>query len=778
MANNNSKKSCTLRKAFLLILHLAALLIFVAGVSFIYCNDNFKKGMTWMNSETYEDSPAFSALFEKDTSVLFDYIRYRDVFETNGELDMEKEMFNFEVSQGTEQVYTLQDVLDYANERGYYLDNDYRVVANPNVQKDTSSGTGTSFLVNWRSYKPNVTLREPGDAYMTLDALTAETMSCLGKFSAAKNKFNQGTTNLFYSVRYNSASFTNLDGLDASAAKNYGRYAICTSDSVLPENNLSETPAELSNLVQDCSPDSDKSSSYSAVVVIDTSYPQQDDFYAGKINYGIQRNLYFYGLILMISGLLFMLVTLILLVRLSGHRFFKSPEITLARMDKFGPESCILLTGVMIILCLFLSEKIGHRLLHMTIPQKYWPFSEMMLSYALVYLCILFAVFSLIRQYKGRILWKNSALNHFLHNAAEFLRTVSYSRRSALSFAFYLLGNVVLISAVVIVILTEHTLVFRFIALALVAVLIIFNAFLYRTKYSRQSQMDDISDAIKTIAAGDTDYQLDLSSFSGKEADMANSVNHIGQGLQTALDDRVRSERMKADLITNVSHDIKTPLTSIINYVDLIKREHPEDPKIQEYLSVLDQKSQHLKTLTEDLVEASKASTGNIILDKSDIDFVELVEQTNGEFEEKFSSRGLDLLAELPGEPILIRADGQHLWRVLENLYSNACKYAAEKSRVYVNMVKKDDRVSFTIKNVSEHELNISPEELTERFVRGDSSRTTEGSGLGLSIAKSLTELMGGTFDLSIDGDLFKATVSFSVLQDESGAPVNSGVVS
>ena len=202
--------------------------------------------------------------------------------------------------------------------------------------------------------------------------------------------------------------------------------------------------------------------------------------------------------------------------------------------------------------------------------------------------------------------------------------------------------------------------------------------------------------------------------------------------------------------------------------MDLIKREHPEDPKIREYLDVLDQKSQHLKTLTEDLVEASKASTGNIALDAADIDFVELVEQTNGEFEERYKSSGLELLADLPKKAVLIRADGQHLWRVLENLYSNACKYAARQSRVYVNMREKDGSVTFTIKNVSARELNISPDELTERFVRGDVSRTTEGSGLGLSIAKSLTELQGGVFGISIDGDLFKADVTFPVISSGS----------
>ena len=245
---------------------------------------------------------------------------------------------------------------------------------------------------------------------------------------------------------------------------------------------------------------------------------------------------------------------------------------------------------------------------------------------------------------------------------------------------------------------------------------------------------------------------------------LAEAVNNIGDGLLQAVDDSTKNERMKADLITNVSHDIKTPLTSIINYVNLIKREKIENERVQGYIRILDEKSQRLKQLTEDLVEASKISSGNVKLDIQTIDLVELVYQTSGEFNEKFEQKELTIVTKMPRNPVLIQADGRQLYRVIENLYNNVAKYALEKTRVYVEITNDDRQTVFSIKNVSERSLareNSNAGDLTERFTRGDVSRTTEGSGLGLSIAKNLTVLMGGFFDISVDGDLFKATITF-----------------
>lgn len=276
-----------------------------------------------------------------------------------------------------------------------------------------------------------------------------------------------------------------------------------------------------------------------------------------------------------------------------------------------------------------------------------------------------------------------------------------------------------------------------------------------------------IKEALDAIAGGAIDTKLDLEQFHGQEKEMAEAVNHIGAGLKQALSESIRNEKMKADLITNVSHDIKTPLTSIVNYVDLLKREQLENENAKRYLRILDEKSQRLKQLTEDLVEVSKISSGNIHLDMQTIDFVELLYQTGGEFNERFEARDLTIVTKLSNTPVFIRADGRQLYRAIENLYTNAAKYALENTRVYVELSKVGDEAVFCIKNIAKNAIRMDLAEngndLTERFVRGEESRTTEGSGLGLSIAKSLTILMGGQFEIHADGDLFIATISFKI---------------
>ena len=276
-----------------------------------------------------------------------------------------------------------------------------------------------------------------------------------------------------------------------------------------------------------------------------------------------------------------------------------------------------------------------------------------------------------------------------------------------------------------------------------------------------------IQKALELISTGALDTKLDVSEFHGQEKEVAEAVNHIRDGLMESVNESLKNEKLKADLITNVSHDIKTPLTSIVNYVDLLKRENLGNENARNYIRILDEKSQRLKQLTEDLVETSKITSGNVKLDMQKIDMVELLYQTGGEFNERFEARNLTIVTKIPNKSMYIYADGRQLYRSLENLYTNAAKYALENTRVYVELSNNDNKVVFTIKNVSKNELDIVSDgkvDLTERFVRGEKSRTTEGSGLGLSIAKNLTTLMGGKFEINVDGDLFIATIEYEMI--------------
>ena len=265
----------------------------------------------------------------------------------------------------------------------------------------------------------------------------------------------------------------------------------------------------------------------------------------------------------------------------------------------------------------------------------------------------------------------------------------------------------------------------------------------------------------KAIAQGEEKVVVDEKYLIGDLKDHAEDLNHIRDGLSRAVDERMKSERLRTELITNVSHDIKTPLTSIINYVDLLSREETENEKTKEYVEVLQRQSARLKKLTDDLVEASKASTGNLPVAAEKLELGVLLDQTAGEYGERLAGKNLDLRVSKPEEPVYVQADPRHLWRILDNLMNNILKYAQPGTRVYLNLEREGGKAALSFRNISAQPLNIRPEELTERFVRGDSARSTEGSGLGLAIAASLAKLQNIDLDLSVDAVSFKENLRF-----------------
>lgn len=274
----------------------------------------------------------------------------------------------------------------------------------------------------------------------------------------------------------------------------------------------------------------------------------------------------------------------------------------------------------------------------------------------------------------------------------------------------------------------------------------------------RNLALKSISDDIENIRSGNLDYKVKRTGVSTADK-IADNVNHISEGMKIAAENQLKSERLKVELITNVSHDLKTPLTSMINYIDLLKNEKCGEQSAKHYIDIIDGKTQRLKTLVDDLFDIAKANSGNIKMQIEKICFNELINQTIAENEHKISYSGLDFRLDLPEQDIYIKADGNRLWRVIDNLVSNAVKYSLKGTRVYITLFAEADKAVMEMKNIAGYEMDFSSDEIVERFARGDKSRSAEGSGLGLSIAKSFTELQNGSFNVIVDGDMFKAVL-------------------
>ena len=494
-------------------------------------------------------------------------------------------------------------------------------------------------------------------------------------------------------------------------------------------------------------------------VSVDTKFSVADSMADEAENYETYSKLMFPMLAGAIFGSVLWLIGMVWLTVTAGRKP-KDEEIHLNGFDRWYTEIAagtvigIWLAGTIISGTLIANSSLGYSHAVVTVIVTCLICGTYTMAWFLI------GYLSLVRRIKAGTLWKNSMIRKVLKwigkcsgKLADFAR--AFSRNTAEKIKVLLVGGAFLfLQFLIIGCVFSGAGVFL---LALMAVDVAVMIFAIR----KADGQDRIMDGLKKISDGELQYKIKTDTLTGKQKVMAEYINNIGSGLDAAVENSLKKERMQTELITNVSHDLKTPLTSIINYVDLMKRENPTDPKIQEYLRILDEKSQRLKVLTEDVVEASKASTGNIKLEMNDIDFVEMVQQVIGEFEEKFQEKNLTMMVHFTDEPSIIYADGQRMWRVLENVFGNVVKYAMEGTRVYAEISNRNKKVTFSLKNISAQPLNISADELTERFIRGDVARNTEGSGLGLSIAKSLTELQGGEFKLYLDGDLFKVMITF-----------------
>lgn len=488
-------------------------------------------------------------------------------------------------------------------------------------------------------------------------------------------------------------------------------------------------------------------------------------FYSEKSAYNFVKMILDFRLFFLTVGLILWILSFFLLMHLAGRNGKK--ELSLTALDKIPLLVVLILWSVIctlpFIVILQFIDLIGT--FQMSIEMV---MIISVIAFTCIYIPTAIFVMSIASRIKSKKFWETTLIGLIINKINEVKKTIDefdekvpgkvnsvrFKMKRIIEYEaifcviLLITGNVVLIPIVILIIIFTFTKVLDFL-----------------------KQRQDISDGIRRIAKGDFSQNIDIVNMNKYLIYDAKNVNKINNSVEMAINEKMKSERMKTALITNVSHDIKTPLTSIINYVNLLDEEiknnteSESDVKIKEYLDVLNRQSIRLKKLIEDLIEASKASSGNIDVHMEKVDVKVLLNQAVAEFSDRMKNADLDLVIE-DKENAYIKADGRLLWRVYANLLSNICKYSLPSSRIYINMKKEADNLRVEFKNVSKDQLNVNPSELMERFVRGDSSRNTEGSGLGLSIANSLTLAMGGDMKLSIDGDLFKAILTFKMVEN------------
>lgn len=683
------------------------------------------------------------------------------------------------------QILLAREVTDYGFIGGIYVDNSgnlrilIRTLTEPCLPSD-----GRSLLAHaesWEDYAEKSTM---------LEQVVQDVAYNYNEYKDFEARYREGQTNIVYLFRMNmmgeELEVSNISSwIPEPDRENYfrslGRYIIYRPQSMSLDTNtgINEDDAffyAFSNYAY-AYPETGK-----IWIAVDTTYPVDDAFSQAA---GIYESVHPYAAVLLALEVVCCVIWFVLFLYLSvtaGYRRERGESeavFSLTWFDRIPTEIMLVLAAACVGIIALL----------------YYNFYSSLGSSAIAYLsrnredcCLLAGIaglvvsmlccsfwYSYIRRCRAKMLWRNSLLKRaasFLYRTVikriQGLFTKIYDNSAAWVQTMLAGGGIMLVN--IILGITFHCYFWYFLQvwsylLGYIAFILLVDGAILFVWFESRLKRKRVIDGILQISNGQIDYQVSTEGLHGENLQLAKAVNSIGDGIKTAVETSMKDERLKADLITNVSHDIKTPLTSIINYVDLLKREGIETEPAKGYIAVLDAKSQRLKQLTDDLVEASKISSGNITLEMAKINLTELLNQTVGEFSERFEEKQLVLVDGFSGTDVFIEADSRRIWRVVDNLFGNICKYAMAGTRIYLDMslTRGGKWVMVSLKNISAQPLNIKADELTERFIRGDVSRSTEGSGLGLSIAKNLTVLQNGKFEIYLDGDLFKVQLQFPV---------------
>lgn len=719
------------------------------------------------NSVSFENSHLFTQILNDEVSNVTRLCVIRNQLETNGTYNGKKKIdinsfanradVTFEETQKVE--YYLDDLIKWGN---YGFDFKKVSAASLGWGHDNLSIMVPRYLSvdgkELNEYADNI--EEYENLVSNLQSTAESLFQNFTEYNKYVKQYGEGKTNIVYCFQFvndgKTSYYTNLqqnmtqlvpDDITEIFTK-YSKFIIYNPDKMLISTNTSFNASDMRTILS--AYEYSFTDNSRVWIAVDSTYRNQDIFRMANTLYEEEVP---YFLPVVVTAAVSMMVFLICLLLLMLHegRERVDGSLTGKTLDRIPLELFLVLLAAVICIIMYGGNSCYYYFVNQGI-NGYLPIVLIGLCAFVCTSIILSLLLCAVRKCKSKTFFSNSLVVFLIKGIRSvFLETYDHGQivsRTWLPYLLFLSMNLVL------VLLGIWGIVLAFILDMLIGV------YLYRENRERQK----IIDGIEHIKGGDFVYKADTSKLHGDNLILANSVNSIGEAIKDAVETSMKDERLKADLITNVSHDIKTPLTSIINYVDLLKREKIENERVEGYIAVLEQKSQRLKQLTDDLVEASKISSGNIVLEMNRINFNELISQLYGEFAEKFEEKNLQVVANMPHGPVYILADSRRIYRVIENLYNNIFKYALQGTRVYIDLEENklhEDSVTLSIKNISAQSLNIDAASLTERFIRGDVSRGTEGSGLGLSIAKNLTQAMNGEFEIILDGDLFKAMITF-----------------
>lgn len=732
---------------------------------FIVCAITVYIGITYWNyddatfdileQEDFTKTNYYKRLVEETIYDLIRYVQDCEKFQTAGKNDTSRIVDIYDYVQNDRISgeatyslgYTLHDLLAW-QEEGFV----YETVTLPLDTYDQNAYTEERLVETYQnsagiplSYYAQVEQKDYNEVCGTLEQAARKAAEEYASYRSLVSVFKANNTNLRYAF-YNGISnqlYTNLNISDISDGisriKDLETYMTLNSATSDFDSNLLYAGDQLNQYLNALYEEEDN---YTIAIGVDATFPVLDTFHKEMLRYNTFERWFKTLYKLFIISIMGYAMSFIYLSVCAGCSR-RSSGISLNFLDGLKLEILILLLSGGEFLCW---RSIMLQMNQFSLPtMNLSTLVHLSLFSLLANLLFSICYLSFLRRAKAHVLWKSSLLFALLQLLQKLRSNRILILKALICYGLIVLGTLYGLQ------ITELTLLV--LALGLLASVVVY--FLLRSMYERHLLID----GSMNIADGNLDYQIDTRHLMRENRLLGSTINHIRDVLQDAVEDSIKNERLKTNLITNVSHDIKTPLTSIINYVTLLQNIPIEDEKAKQYIQILDDKSQRLKHLTEDLMEASKISSNNITLEKTRLNLTELVTQTSGEFYERFEQNSLTLITMLPEHALYIDADGRRIWRILENIYSNAIKYSQKHTRVYAQLTSTGTYAEFTLKNISAQPLNISSDDLTKRFVRGDVSRSTEGSGLGLSIAKDLTKLHGGTFDVSTNGDLFCITI-------------------